>query len=60
MLRRASIRKEYTTKPVINIAALFIYVSCTFVCCPVITSQLLSLTALTKSGKYELGEVLDC
>ena len=49
-LRRASIRKEDTTKPVVNIAALFIHVSCALVCYPVISSQLLSLIALIKKN----------
>lgn len=38
MLRRTSMRKEYTTKPVTNIVAFLIYISCTFVCYPLVTS----------------------
>lgn len=48
MLWRASSRKEYMTKPVMNTAALFMYISWPFVCCSVITSQSLSLIALIK------------
>jgi len=58
MLRRASIRKESTSKPVINRAALFVYISCTFVCYPVITSQLLSLITLIKNTNMNLEKCL--
>lgn len=56
--QEASIRKEHSTKPVINVAALFIYVSCAFVPYPVMTSQLLSLVALIKNVNMNLEKCL--
>lgn len=58
MLWRASSRKEYMIKPVMNTAALFIYISCPFVCCSVIASQSLSLTALMKNRNRNLEKFL--